>query len=126
VAIQRRTVDKAGSGVRYVVLALGTLLFLVPFYLLLRDGLSNEADISSPDWTLFPRSLQWGNLAELFDSRSVPMARSLGNSGVIAVTQPRWSSSSAAWRGTGWRGSRTAGRTSSSTPPSGPCSSPRR
>jgi len=86
-AIQRRPVDKVGSGARYVVLVLGAVLFLVPFYLLLRNGLSTEADITSPDWTLFPSSLQWGNVAELFDSRSVPMARSLANSAVIAVTQ---------------------------------------
>ena len=69
------------------MLVLGAVLFLVPFYLLLRNGLSTEADITSPDWTLFPSSLQWGNVAELFDSRSVPMARSLANSAVIAVTQ---------------------------------------
>src|SRR6188472_3009762 len=86
-AIQRRPADKVGSGARYVVLVLGAVLFLVPFYLLLRNGLSTESDITSPDWTLFPSSLQWGNIAELFDSRSVPMARSLANSAVIAVTQ---------------------------------------
>ena len=86
-AIQRRSVDKVGSGLRYGVLALGAVLFLVPFYLLLRNGLSTEADITSPDWTLFPSSLQWGNIAELFDSRSVPMARSLFNSALIAVSQ---------------------------------------
>jgi len=86
-AIQRRPVDKVGSGARYVVLVLGAVLFVVPFYLLLRNGLSTEADITSPDWTLFPSSLQWGNIAELFDSRSVPMGRSLSNSALIAVSQ---------------------------------------
>jgi multiple sugar transport system permease protein len=75
VAIQRRAVDKVASGARYLVLVVGAVLFLVPFYLLLRNGLSTESDITSPDWTLFPSSLQWGNIAELFDSRSVPMAR---------------------------------------------------
>jgi multiple sugar transport system permease protein len=87
VAIQRRSIDKAGSGARYVVLAVGAVLFLVPFYLLLRNGLSSEADITSPDWTLFPSSIHWGNVSELFDDPSVPMTRSLVNSAVIAVTQ---------------------------------------
>ncbi|MEP6631160.1 MAG: carbohydrate ABC transporter permease, partial [Lapillicoccus sp.] len=85
--IQRRGIDKAGSGARYVVLAAGAVLFLVPFYLLVRNGLSTEADITSPDWHLFPSRLQWGNVAELFGDASVPMARSLLNSAVIAVTQ---------------------------------------
>jgi ABC-type glycerol-3-phosphate transport system permease component len=125
-AIQRRSVDKVGSGVRYVVLAAGAVLFLVPFYLLLRNGLATEADITSPDWTLFPSGLQWGNVAELFGNPSVPMARSLANSALIAVTQTGLVASSAAWPATGWPGSRTAGRASCSTPSSRRCSSPLR
>ncbi len=85
--MQRRGIDKVGGGVRYAVLAVGAVLFLVPFYLLLRNGLSTEADITSPDWRLFPTALQWGNIGELFSDASVPMARSLLNSTVIAVTQ---------------------------------------
>lgn len=85
--MQRRPVDKVGSSLRYAVLALGALVFLVPFYLLLRNGLSTEVDITSPDWTLLPSALQWGNITELFVDESVPMARSLVNSAVIAVTQ---------------------------------------
>ncbi|MEO8828402.1 carbohydrate ABC transporter permease [Lapillicoccus sp.] len=86
-AIQRTPAQKAGSGLRYVVLIVGTVLFLIPFYLLLRNGLSTETDITSPDWKLFPTALQWGNISELFSDPSVPMARSLLNSAVIAVTQ---------------------------------------
>lgn len=86
-AIQRTAAQKAGSGLRYVVLIVGTVLFLIPFYLLLRNGLSTETDITSPDWKLFPTALQWGNISELFSDPSVPMARSLLNSAVIAVTQ---------------------------------------
>jgi multiple sugar transport system permease protein len=63
------------------------VLFLVPFYVLLRNGLSTEADITSPGWTLFPPDIQWSNVSELFDDPSVPMTRSLVNSAVIAVTQ---------------------------------------
>ena len=39
---------------RYVALVLGAVLFLVPFYLLVRNGLSSEADITAPDWQLAP------------------------------------------------------------------------
>ncbi|HEY0618010.1 MAG TPA: carbohydrate ABC transporter permease [Kribbella sp.] len=85
--IQRTGVDKAGSVIRYVILAVGAILFLLPFYLLVRNGLSTEADITSPSWKLFPSSLQWSNITELFNDPAVPMLRSLVNSLVIAVVQ---------------------------------------
>jgi len=85
--IQRSGADKAGSVLRYVVLGAGALVFLLPFYLLLRNGLSTEADITSPTWKLFPSSLQWSNITDLFNDPAVPMLRSLVNSLVIAVVQ---------------------------------------
>jgi multiple sugar transport system permease protein len=85
--IQRTGVDKAGSVIRYAILAVGAILFLLPFYLLVRNGLSTEADITSPSWKLFPSSLQWSNITDLFNDPAVPMLRSLVNSLVIAVVQ---------------------------------------
>ncbi|TWD82282.1 multiple sugar transport system permease protein [Kribbella amoyensis] len=85
--IQRSSADRTGSVIRYVVLAIGALLFLLPFYLLVRNGLSTEQDITSPSWKLFPSSLQWSNLPDLFRDPTVPMARSLLNSLVISVIQ---------------------------------------
>lgn len=76
---------RAGRALRLVLLIVLALLFLIPFYLLLRNGLATEADITAPDWTFFPRSLQWGNIAELFADPNLPMARALLNSTVIAV-----------------------------------------
>ncbi|MFF1486047.1 carbohydrate ABC transporter permease [Streptomyces sp. NPDC058319] len=76
---------RAGRALRLVLLIALALLFLVPFYLLVRNGLSTEQDITSPDWTLFPSELRWGNVRELFDDTSVPFARSLLNSALIAV-----------------------------------------
>ncbi|MEI8409338.1 MULTISPECIES: carbohydrate ABC transporter permease [unclassified Kribbella] len=85
--MQRSGTDKAGSAIRYVVLIGGALLFLLPFYLLVRNGLSTESDITSPSWKFFPSALQWSNVTELFRDPTVPMARSLVNSLVIAVVQ---------------------------------------
>ncbi|MBO1336895.1 carbohydrate ABC transporter permease [Streptomyces sp. VRA16 Mangrove soil] len=76
---------RAGRALRLVLLVALALLFLIPFYLLLRNGLAREEDITSPDWTFFPSAVQWGNLSELFDDTSVPFARSLLNSALIAV-----------------------------------------
>ncbi|MGC4944455.1 carbohydrate ABC transporter permease [Kribbella sp. DT2] len=85
--IQRSRADQAGSVVRYAVLVVGAILFLLPFYLLVRNGLSTEQDITSPDWKFFPSSLQWGNIVDLFNDPLVPIGRSLLNSLVISVVQ---------------------------------------
>ncbi|MFG2651477.1 carbohydrate ABC transporter permease [Streptomyces sp. NPDC048436] len=76
---------RAGRALRLSLLIALALLFLIPFYLLVRNGLSAESDITSPEWTFFPSSLRWGNIKELFDDTSVPFARSLLNSSLIAV-----------------------------------------
>jgi multiple sugar transport system permease protein len=71
----------------YGVLVVAAVLFLVPFYLLVRNGLSTDLEISAPDWKLFPTSLQFGNVTDLFDNRSIPFLRSLRNSVIVAVLQ---------------------------------------
>ncbi|MEU7425175.1 carbohydrate ABC transporter permease [Streptomyces sp. NPDC040750] len=76
---------RAGRALRVVLLCALALLFLVPFYLLVRNGLSAERDITSPEWTFFPHEVRWGNVRELFEDPSVPFARSLLNSALIAV-----------------------------------------
>ncbi|MFF1400294.1 carbohydrate ABC transporter permease [Streptomyces sp. NPDC058287] len=76
---------RAGRALRLALLIALALLFLIPFYLLVRNGLAAESDITSPEWTFFPSSLHWGNVRELFGDTSVPYARSLLNSGLIAV-----------------------------------------
>jgi multiple sugar transport system permease protein len=86
-AIRRGRAEQIGSVLRYVLLTAGAVLFLTPFYLLLRNALSSDADITSPHWKAFPTHLRWSNLRELFDDESVPMWHSLVNSLVVAVSQ---------------------------------------
>ncbi|MGW6402037.1 carbohydrate ABC transporter permease [Streptomyces sp. NPDC055134] len=76
---------RAGRALRLALLIALALLFLIPFYLLVRNGLAAESDITAPEWTFFPSSLRWGNVRELFADTSVPYARSLLNSALIAV-----------------------------------------
>ncbi|MGH4028126.1 carbohydrate ABC transporter permease [Actinomycetota bacterium Odt1-20B] len=78
-------VVRVGRALRVVLLIALALLFLIPFYLLVRNGLASEHDITSPDWTFFPSELRWSNVRELFDDTTVPMARSLYNSALIAI-----------------------------------------
>ena len=57
---------RVGRALRLVLLTALALLFLVPFYLLLRGGLATEREITSPEWTFVPSSLRWSNVSELF------------------------------------------------------------
>ena len=74
-----------GSVLRWIALLIAVVLFLIPFYLILRNALSTEQDITAPNWTIFPSHLQWSNISQLFSDTEVPMARALGNSAVVAV-----------------------------------------
>lgn len=69
-----------------IATGVAAFLFLVPFYVLLRNALSTDARITGEHWEFFPTHLQWGNIGELFDDPSVPFARSLLNSLVVAVS----------------------------------------
>lgn len=85
--VSHRPADRAGSAARYAALVAAAALFLVPFYLLGRNALMTNLDFSSVDWHWLPPTWNWGNLTGLFTNPELPMARSLLNSGVIAVTQ---------------------------------------
>src|SRR6476620_7515465 len=86
-AIVQQRSDRAGAIVRNLALGVAALLFLIPFYLLVRNALMTNVEFNGVDWNWLPRSWQWRNLTALFDNPEVPMARSLLNSLVIAVTQ---------------------------------------
>ncbi|GAB3924989.1 carbohydrate ABC transporter permease [Kribbella albertanoniae] len=81
----RSPLGRVGVGLRWIALFIAVVLFLLPFYLILRNALSTEADITAPDWTLFPKDLQWGNISELFSNTEVPIARAMYNSAVVGI-----------------------------------------
>ncbi|HWD78186.1 MAG TPA: carbohydrate ABC transporter permease, partial [Kribbella sp.] len=85
IGFSQSTLGRIGTVLRWIALAIAVVLFLLPFYLILRNALSTEADITAPTWTLFPPHLQWGNIKELFGDTEVPMARALYNSAVVGV-----------------------------------------
>jgi len=84
---RRSAAELIGSTARYLILLVGSGIFLVPFYLLIRNGLSTNADITSPRWKLFPTSVRWSNVSELFSDPAVPMLHSLYFSLIVAVLQ---------------------------------------
>ncbi|WP_307835172.1 carbohydrate ABC transporter permease [Streptomyces adelaidensis] len=83
-------VKRGGGGVMsstglYIATGVATFLFLVPFYLLVRNALSTDAEITGENWKFFPTDIQWGNIGELFSDETVPFAQSLWNSAVVAT-----------------------------------------
>jgi multiple sugar transport system permease protein len=87
VGYRRSGRGRAGATARYLVLAVTAVLFLLPFYLIVRNGLAAEQDITAPSWELFPHTLHWSNIGELFRDPAVPMAHALYNSLLIGVLQ---------------------------------------
>jgi multiple sugar transport system permease protein len=77
----------AGTVVRYLILVVATILFLIPFYLIVRNALASDLEITAANWTFFPHEIQWANFGELFTDPSVNILRSLANSAIIAVLQ---------------------------------------
>jgi multiple sugar transport system permease protein len=76
-----------GQVVIYAVLIFLSILFLIPFYIIVRNGLMTQAEITAPDWAWLPRSLHFENLDKLFNDPLASMAVGLRNSLLIAVTQ---------------------------------------
>lgn len=70
---------------RYAVLMVLALLFLLPFYVLLRNGFSSDRLMAAAQWRWVPDRIGLYNLRELFADSSVRMGRSMINSAVVAV-----------------------------------------
>lgn len=70
---------------RYLLLGLVALLFLLPFYLILRNALMTDAQITGRQWSWFPAVPNWSAFDALFHDTDVPMLTGLTNSAIIAV-----------------------------------------
>lgn len=76
-----------GSLIQYVILMVLAIVFIIPFYVILRNALLPDVAITSFNWVWVPIPPQWENLTELFSDPSAPTALGLRNSAVIAITQ---------------------------------------
>ncbi|MGH2531019.1 MAG: carbohydrate ABC transporter permease [Thermomicrobiales bacterium] len=74
-----------GAILRYSLLIALSLIFLFPFYLVVRNGLMTQPEITGFEWKWWPASPQWENFTTLFDDPLVPMATGLRNSAILAV-----------------------------------------
>ncbi|KUN88734.1 carbohydrate ABC transporter permease [Streptomyces griseoruber] len=69
----------------YVATGIAGLLFLIPFYLIVRNALMTDQEITGENWKWFPTDIQWGNITEPFDDVTVDFAHAMWNSVVVAV-----------------------------------------
>jgi multiple sugar transport system permease protein len=76
-----------GTTLRYVLLIILAAIFIFPFYLMLRNGLATDAEITSPHWTFFPSQLHFENIQELFSDPDITFMDGLINSATIATLQ---------------------------------------
>ncbi len=71
---------------RYVLLIGLALIFLLPFYIMVRNALMTQEEITAFDaWQWFPSSFQWSNVQTLFSDRSINFARAMLNSSLLAL-----------------------------------------
>lgn len=69
----------------HTLLILLAVLFLIPFYVVVRNALATDMEITAFDWVWFPKSPQWGNFRELFADPFVPLANGFKVSAMIAA-----------------------------------------
>jgi multiple sugar transport system permease protein len=72
-------------GLRYALLLALTMVFLFPFYLIIRNSLMTQPEITSFEWIWWPEEMQWSNFTDLFENSEIDMATGLRNSAIIAV-----------------------------------------
>lgn len=73
---------------RYCILVILALIFLLPFYLVVRNALLTEKQFSSADgWIWFPIPVHFQSWYDVFHSDAASMLDGLKNSALIATTQ---------------------------------------
>jgi multiple sugar transport system permease protein len=82
------TATTVGTILKYASLIILTIIFLIPFYLIVRNAVSTDMDITAPQWIFFPSKLHLlANIQELFNDQAVPFLSGLENSAIISVLQ---------------------------------------
>ena len=75
-----------GKIVRYVLLIGLAILFLFPFYIIVRNSLMTQPEITAFDaWQWWPESPQWSNYRDVFEDDAISMATGLRVSALLAI-----------------------------------------
>jgi len=79
-------IDATMLAVRYVLLMGLAVVFLLPFYIMVRNALMTQEEITAFDtWQWLPGSIQWSNVRTLFSDESINFARAMLNSAMLAL-----------------------------------------
>lgn len=70
---------------RYAILTVLAIIFLFPFYLIVRNALMTQPEITGFEWVWWPETPQWSNFSDLFENTEIQMASGLRASAIIAV-----------------------------------------
>ena len=81
----RKTKRAPARILTYLVVGIAALLFLMPFYVLVRGSLMTTMQITNPAWSWLPDPFSLQGFIDLFEDPSVPMGTALGNSFLIAI-----------------------------------------
>ena len=73
----RKNTTPAMQAVRYAVLGILTVLFLLPFYVLVRNAFASNKLITAPRWQWLPDQWNFDNFAALFADDNVGMLPAL-------------------------------------------------
>ena len=80
--------SRTGAVISYVVLSLLAVLFLLPFYVLVRNAFASQQEIAAASWVWWPsQSDLSAALGKLFGNANVQLGRSMVNSAVVATVQ---------------------------------------
>jgi len=71
----------------YSVLIVLSILFLAPFYIMVRNAFMTDLEITAPAFQVLPSTPQWDNVSELFNNLDVPILTGLRISAFMAVSQ---------------------------------------
>ena len=75
------------TALRYGVATALALLFLLPFYVIVRNAFSTNQNINAPRWSWLPDQLNLANLDSMLSSDSTGVLRGLLNSAIMTILQ---------------------------------------
>ena len=75
------------TALRYGVLTALALFFLLPFYLIVRNAFSTQANITAPRWNWLPDQLDLTNFHSMLANDTIGIGRGLLNSAAMALLQ---------------------------------------
>jgi multiple sugar transport system permease protein len=71
----------------YALAIIISLVYLVPYYIIVRNALMTQGEIASFDWLFWAEQMQWENIVNLFNDPIAPIGVGLKNSAIIAIFQ---------------------------------------